>query len=176
MFRSQAYWGTNMTMSKGFTLMELMIVVTLILIIAAIAIPSMREAQIHANEASAVGSVRAINTAEVSYQATYGGYADSLAQLGGPEPCKKSAETACLLDQSLAGGVKSGYRFVAVGGSASGGENTSYIVGAAPEVFDRTGKREFCSTDKGVIRADLNAAGSTIPPGLEQCTAFSALH
>ncbi|HYM75450.1 MAG TPA: prepilin-type N-terminal cleavage/methylation domain-containing protein [Candidatus Dormibacteraeota bacterium] len=164
-----------MAHQEGFTLMELMIVVALILIIAAIAIPSMKEAHIHTNEVSAVGSIRAINTAEVSYQATYGGYAESLANLGGPEPCRKSAETACLLDQSLAGGVKSGYRFVAVGGNPSGGENTSYVVGAAPEVFDRTGKRMFCSTDKNVIRADLNAGGSTTPPGAEQCAGFGAL-
>jgi type IV pilus assembly protein PilA len=164
-----------MRCQAGFTLMELMIVVVLILIIAAIAIPSMKEAEIHANEASAVGSIRAINTAEVSYQASYGGYADSLANLGGAEPCKKSAETACLLDQSLAGGVKSGYRFVAVGGNPSSGENTSFAVGAAPEVFDRTGKRIFCSTDKNVIRVDLNAEGSTTPPTVEQCAGFSAL-
>ncbi len=164
-----------MTPQRGFTLLELMIVVVLILIIAAIAIPSMREAQIHANEASAVGSIRAINTAELSYEAAYGGYAESLANLGGAEPCRKSAETACLLDQSLAGGVKSGYRFSAVGGNPSGGENTSYVVGAAPEVFDRTGKRMFCSTDKGVIRSDLNAGGSTAPPGAEQCSGFVAL-
>lgn len=164
-----------MKRQAGFTLMELMIVVVLILIIAAIAIPSMKEAEIHANEASAVGSIRAINTAEVSYQASYGGYADSLANLGGAEPCKKSAETACLLDQSLAGGVKSGYRFAAVGGNPSSGENTSFAVGAAPEVFDRTGKRIFCSTDKNVIRVDLNAEGSTTPPTVEQCAEFSAL-
>jgi type IV pilus assembly protein PilA len=160
---------------EGFTLLELMIVVVLILIIAAIAIPSMREAQIHANEASAVGSIRAINETELQYQATYGGFADSLANLGGAEPCTKSAETACLLDQSLAGGVKSGYRFGAIGGNPSGGLNTSYFVGAAPEVFDRTGKRMFCSTDKNVIRTDLNASGATIPPGAEQCASFSAL-
>jgi prepilin-type N-terminal cleavage/methylation domain-containing protein len=159
----------------GFTLLELMIVVVLILVIAAIAIPSMREAQIHANEASAVGSIRAINQTEVQYQATYGGYAESLANLGGSDPCTKSAETACLLDQSLAGGTKSGYRFVAAGGNPSGGLNTSYVVGAGPEVFDRTGKRLFCSTDKNVIRVDLNASGTTIPPGAEQCAGFSAL-
>jgi len=160
---------------NGFTLLELMIVIAVMLIIAAIAIPSLREAQMHANEVSAVASVRAINQAEVQYQAAYGGYADALANLGGAEPCKKSADTACLLDQSLAGGVKSGYRFAAAGGNTSGGENTSYLVGAAPKVFDRTGKRLFCSTDKNVIRADLNAAGSTIPPSAEQCAAFAAL-
>lgn len=160
---------------RGFTLMELMIVVALILILAAIAVPSMREAQIHTNEVSAVESIRAINIAELGYQATYGGFAESLANLGGAEPCHKSAETACLLDQSLAGGVKSGYHFEAVGGNPSGGANTSYVVGAAPEVFDRTGKRLFCSTDKNVIRADLNTGGSTIPPTAERCAAFGAL-
>ena len=159
----------------GFTLMELMIVIALILIVAAMAIPSIVDAKIHADEASAVASIRAINTAEITYQATYGGYADSLANLGGAEPCSKSAATACLLDQSLAGGVKSGYKFEATGGNASGGDNTSYAVGAAPEVFNRTGKRIFCSTDKNVIRADLNAGGSTTPPNGQQCAGFPAL-
>lgn len=164
-----------MRTQRGFTLMELMIVVALILIIAAIAVPSMKEAEMHANEVSAVASVRAINTAEISYQATYGGYADTLGNLGGTDPCHKSAETACLLDQSLAGGVKSGYKFVAVGANPSGGDNTSFVVGAAPQVFDRTGKRMFCSSEKNVIRVDLNSMGSTNPPGAEQCAGFGAL-
>jgi len=144
-------------------------------IIAAIAMPSMKEAKMNANEASAVASIRTINTVEVSYQATYGGYAETLANLGGADPCTKSAETACLLDQSLAGGVKSGYRFAAVGGNPSGRENTSYVVGAAPETYDHTGKRRFCSTDKSVIRADLNAGGSAVPPSAEECAGFKAL-
>lgn len=164
-----------MARQTGFTLMELMIVIALILIVAAMAIPSIVDAKIHADEASAVASIRAINTAEITYQATYGGFADSLANLGGAEPCSKSAATACLLDQSLAGGVKSGYVFAATGGNPSGGENTSYVVGAAPEVFDRTGKRLFCSTEKSVIRADLNAGGSIIPPNGQQCMGFAAL-
>jgi type IV pilus assembly protein PilA len=164
-----------MRQTDGFSLMELMVVVAVIFILLAIAIPGMREMIIHANEASAVASIRAINTAEASYQATYGGYAESLDQLGGAEPCKKSAETACLLDQSLAGGEKSGYRFVAIGENLSGRVNTSYLASAAPDVFDRTGKRIFCSTDRGVIRVDQNAEGSTMSPSAEQCGAFAAL-
>jgi len=150
-------------------------VVVLILILAAIAVPSMKDSRISAHEASAVVSIRAISSAEVAYQATYGGYADNLGKLGGAEPCAKSAETACLLDQSLAGGTKSGYQFVATGGSPSGGVNTSYVIGAAPLAFDRTGKRLFCSTDKNVIRVDQNTGGSTIPPVPEQCMRFPAL-
>jgi type IV pilus assembly protein PilA len=160
----------------GFTLLELMIVVVLILIIAAIAVPFLVNSKISANEASAVASIRAINTAEVSYSATYGGFANTLANLGGADPCTKSAETACLLDQSLAGGTKSGYNFVAVGSNPSGGANTAYVVGAAPEMFDRTGKRLFCSTDKGVIRTDLNTGSSTTPPNADQCAGFAALN
>lgn len=164
-----------MKRQSGFTLLELMIVIVLILIIAAIAIPGMIDSKISANEASAAASIRAINTAEVAYQSTYGGYAPLLANLGGPEPCHRSAETACLLDQGLASGLKSGYRFSAIGADLSDGVNTSYLAGAAPEVFDHTGRRLFCSTDKNVIRADLNTAGAAITPTAEQCSLFSAL-
>ena len=164
-----------MKTQAGFSLMELMIVLALIVIILAMAIPSMKEAKINADEASAVQSIRAINQAEVQYQVAYGGFADRLANLGGAEPCSKSATTACLLDQSLAGGVKQGYHFAAVGANPADGENTSYVVGAAPDAFDRTGRRRFCSTEKNVIRADPNGVGSTTPPEAEQCAAFSAL-
>jgi prepilin-type N-terminal cleavage/methylation domain-containing protein len=164
-----------MSHQHGFTLLELMIVVALIVIIAAIAIPSVTDAKIHSQEAAAVAAIRAISVAEVTYQSTYGGYAPSLVNLGGADPCTRSAETACLIDQSLAGGVKLGYRFAAVGGNMSGSGFTSYVVGAAPEVYDRTGRRLFCSTDKNVIRADQNSHGVTIPPDAAQCAAFTAL-
>ena len=159
----------------GFTLMEMVIVLALILILAAITVPSLVESKMNANEASAVACIRSINTAEVSYQAVYGGYADTLQNLGGAEPCTKSAETACLLDESLSNGDKSGYKFAAIGGNASGGMNTTYVAGTAPEVFDHTGKRLFCSTEKGVIRADLNAGKSVTPPDAQHCGTFKAL-
>lgn len=164
-----------MRKQRGFTLIELVIVLALILIIAAMAIPSIVGAKMNANETSAVVSIRAINQAEVQYQAAYGGYADSLANLGGADPCKKSPETACLLDDSLTGGVKAGYSFTAIGNGAAASQNTGYVAGAAPVVFDRTGKRRFCSTDKNVMRADLNAGGSTVPPDAAQCAEFKAM-
>jgi type IV pilus assembly protein PilA len=164
-----------MKRQKGFTLIEMLIVMAIILIIAAVTIPSLINAKINANETAAVMSIRAINQMEVSYQAAYGGFAESLANLGGADPCTKSAATACLLDQSLTGGVKAGYTFVAVGNNPASGMSTGYVVGAAPVVFDRTGKRLFCSTDKNVIRTDLNAGGSTTPPDAQQCAGFKAL-
>ncbi len=164
-----------MKSQTGFTLIEMLIVIAIILIIAAVTIPSLTNMKMNANETSAVQSIRAINQMEVAYQAAYGGYAAALDNLGGADPCTKSAETACLLDQSLTGGVKSGYNFAAVGNNPAGGMSTGYVVGAAPVVFDHTGKRLFCSTDKNVLRADLNAGGSTVPPDGTQCAGFKAL-
>jgi prepilin-type N-terminal cleavage/methylation domain-containing protein len=164
-----------MKRQSGFTLIEMLIVIAIILIIAAVTIPGMTTIKMNANETSAVQSIRAINQMEVAYQAAYGGYAETLANLGGADPCTKSPATACLLDQSLTGGVKSGYNFVAVGNNPAGGMSTGYVAGAAPVVFDRTGKRLFCSTDKNVIRADLNTAGSTVPPDGAQCAGFKAM-
>jgi len=162
---------------KGFTLIELMIVIAIILIIAAIAIPGFLNAKMSANETSAVGSLRAINTAEVSYQTTYPtkGYANSLIELGGPDDCTPSAETACLIDPDLSAGSKAGYTFAAAGGGTANQAKIAYIAGAAPLAFKHTGIRRFCSTEKNIIRRDANAAGSVAPPNSQECVGFERM-
>ena len=135
---------------KGFTLIELVIVLAIILIIVSLAIPGVTSAKMHANEASAIASIRAIQTAQASYQTTYGtqGYASSLANLGGSESCTPSPEAACLLDEGLASGTKAGYIFSVVAGHPVNGANTTYVASAAPTAYNHSGVRRFCSTKR----------------------------
>ena len=137
-----------MRKQKGFSLIELLIVVAIILIIAAIAIPNLLRSRIAANEASAVGSIRTINTAEVTYASTYPdiGFA-GLASLGG---AGGTSGGAGLIDSVLASGTKSGYSFTV--SVAAGSPSTLYIVNGDPVVFGQTGQRSFFSDQSGVIR------------------------
>src|SRR6267378_2941746 len=129
---------------KGFSLIELLIVVAIILIIAAIAIPNLLRSKMAANEASAVGSIRTINTAQVTYSASWGvGYATNLARLGdgGVSPCAAASTTACLIDGVLAAGVKSGYNFSSAGTLAGGGVLNGFEANAWPVALGTTGQR-----------------------------------
>jgi type IV pilus assembly protein PilA len=140
---------------KGFSLIELLIVVAIILIIAAIAIPNLLRARSAANESSAVGSVRTIVTAEVTYSSTWGtGFAATIASLGGANPCTAVAGAACLIDPVLAAGNKSGYKLAAPGGTAVGGIAPTFAILAVPQTVGQTGQRAFCSDESGVVRFD----------------------
>ena len=160
----------------GFSLIELLIVVAIILIIAAIAIPTLLRARLSANEASAASSVRQITRAEVAYSTSYPavGYAPSLAELGGPAGCVPSAATSCILDADLISGQKAGYNLVAVG-VAGGGSNNGFVVGAAPITFNKTGTRDFCSTTDSVLRGRTGATGNAPISTIAACTLLSPI-
>jgi type IV pilus assembly protein PilA len=147
---------------KGFSLVELLIVVAIILIIAAIAIPNLLRGKMAANEASAAGSLRSINTACISYSITYGQYPPTLAALGPPAAgAQASATNADLLDSVLAAGTKSGYVFTYAPVAAAGsGLNQTYTTTDNPQVQGTTGQRYFFTDQSGVIRADSAQAAT----------------
>lgn len=153
----------KLCLQRGFSLIELLIVVSIILIIAAIAIPGLLKARISANQASAVESIRTIMTAESSYQTSYGVYAPTMVALGSPNPAAcgpgvpPTPAQFCFLDSNLANATtaatgKSGYFFTYVIGAS----NNSFTLNADPVTPGSTGDMHYFADESQVIR--FNAA------------------
>ena len=150
-----------MQKQKGFSLIELLIVVAIILIIAAIAIPNLMRAKMAANDSSAAASVRSIVTGEIGYFAAYPtiGYT-ALTALGGAvaAACVPSTTTACLIDNNLsnngtpAGSGKSGYMFAATPSTGGASPVPNQFLTTATPISVTTGSKAYCATDDGVVR------------------------
>jgi type IV pilus assembly protein PilA len=143
---------------KGFSLIELLIVVAIILIIAAIAIPNLLRSKMAANEASAVATLRTLNTSAVAYSTTYGAYPSNLANLG--PAASPTSTTADLVDSVLGKdpATKSGYTFVWTG---TGSPVSAYKLVATPVTQGTSGQRGFYTDQSGVIRADPAGAATS---------------
>lgn len=153
--------------SKGFTLIELMIVVAIIAIIAAIAIPNLLRSRISANEAGAIGAMRTLSTAQQSYQSGaildadadgIGEYAAAIGDLLAP------AQGPAFIDPQLGAGSKSGYTFVTAAVAAN--PETSFTANGTPANVGVSGQRAFFVDESGVIRFDITGAAADVndPP------------
>ena len=148
---------------KGFSLIELLIVVAIILIIAAIAIPNLLRSKMAANEAAAVAALRTINTSSVAYSTTYGQYPGTLGSLGPMSGTSPTSTTADLIDSVLAAGIKSGYNITYTGTVASGVVG-SYTITAKAVTQGVSGQRSFFTDASSVTRADPAAATASSTP------------
>jgi type IV pilus assembly protein PilA len=139
---------------KGFSLIELLIVVAIILIIAAIAIPNLLRSKIAANQASAVASLRTLNTSSVLYETNYQQYPSSIASMG--TSGSATSTSADLIDSVLSTGQKSGYDFTWSGGGTGA---TQYAIHANP-LSNSSGTVYYYTDQSLVIRSNSTAAAT----------------
>ena len=150
----------------GFSLIELLIVVAIILIISAIALPNLIVARRSANEASAVQSLRTIQSAETAYATTFPavGFSATLMNLSGGNGagCSATPAQACLIDSVLASGNKSGYTITWTGDGLT--PSVGYNINADPSIRGSSGRRSFFTNYPGVIRYNDSAPATTNDP------------
>jgi len=170
-----------MRKQTGFSLIELLIVIAIILLIAALAIPNLLRARMAANESSAASAIRSITLAENGYYTAFPsiGFATQIQDLGRTEPCTPAPTHACLLDDNLAMAVPgttghSGYQFLATGIVGGGTLNSAFVAGATPINAASTGSRDFCANTDGVIRSQPST-GTPPPTSLGACLAYTII-
>ncbi len=145
----------NLTRRRGFSLIELLIVIAIILIIITIAVPKLSRARMYSQETAALGAIRTIHTAQVQYYSQYGRYATSLTELGPPASGSANPSAADLIGNDLAGGDKSGYKFTLTGNPGG------YQINASPEAFNSSGSRTFFSDQSMVIHQNYGPEPAT---------------
>jgi prepilin-type N-terminal cleavage/methylation domain-containing protein len=146
----------NRRRNRGFSLMELLIVIAIILIIGTIALPKLNRARMFAQETAAIGAIRTLHQAQTQYYSQYGRFAANLLELGPPTSGQPNAASADLIAEDLARGVKSGYRFTLVGNPQG------YTINANPEAYGNTGSRTFYSDHSLVIRENYGQEPATV--------------
>lgn len=142
---------------RGFSLIELLVVISIILIILTIAVPQMSKMQANARETGAIATIHTIYAAQIQYQSTFNKFATNLSQLGPASSAgaTEGPESAGLISASLASGNSSGYVFTLAG------TPTGYTISAVPKTFGSTGRRTFYADQTGVVRENWGQEPAT---------------
>ncbi len=154
---------------NGFTLMELLIVISIIVILLLLAVPNYKKFRMRGNETSAINSLKAIHAAQMLYEGAYPavGYACTIQALGGETAAQNTAASSGMLSGDLASGTKDGYLFTISCPAKTNDSvaNAQYKVVAVPSVVGSTGGRGFCMDEGGTVMAD--------PAGGSNCSAIA---
>ena len=146
----------NRLLRRGFSLVELLIVIAIILIIATIALPKLNKARMYAQETAAINAIKTIHTVQAQYFSQFGRYATNLTELGPPASGNPGPGGADLISNDLAAGEKQGYKFTVVGGPGG------YTISAVPVAYGNTGSRTFFSDQSMVIRDHYGPEPATL--------------
>jgi type IV pilus assembly protein PilA len=140
---------------RGFSLIELLIVIAIILIIITIAVPKYNRTQMYMRETAAVKAIQTIHQMEVQYQSQFGRYAASLAELGPPQSGQPGPASADLIGRDLSEGEKQGYKFTLTA------TNGGYVINANPVTYGTSGSKTFYSDQTMVIRENFGPEPAT---------------
>jgi len=139
----------------GFSLIELLIVIAIILIILAVAMPKLSKSRMFAQEMAALQAIKTIHTGQTQYYSQFGKYATTLAELGPPTTGTSGPQASDLIPEDLALGEKQGYKFTLT--PVPGG----YVINASPVAFGTSGSRTFYSDQSMVIRQNFGQEAAT---------------